>query len=164
MTTKQEYIDVLGQMEELYYNSDNCMLAMNLFKEDINLLAGLVNEYFEEKKEMNFEYFKNEIKDKKFDFAIIDGKVLQCKGCLCDECLFHSSEGTCDVTKIKWLYKQHKKKYKLTQFEYDLLSSYAKGYKFKDINSLNGMKEKGYFKGIDDNELIGEILAKCEVV
>lgn len=22
----------------------------------------------------------------------------------------------------------------------------------------------GYFKGIDDNELIGEILAKCEVV
>nr|UVX43808.1 MAG: hypothetical protein [Bacteriophage sp.] len=26
------------------------------------------------------------------------------------------------------------------------------------------MKEKRYFKGIDDNELIGEILAKCEVI
>ena len=38
MTTKQEYIDVLGQAEELYYNYDNCTLAMNLFKEDINLL------------------------------------------------------------------------------------------------------------------------------
>jgi hypothetical protein len=37
-------------------------------------------------------------------------------------------------------------------------------YSFKVFNSLNGMKEKGYFKGIDDNELIGDILAKCEVV
>lgn len=26
------------------------------------------------------------------------------------------------------------------------------------------MKEKGYFKGIDDNEIIGDILAKCEVI
>lgn len=34
MATKEEYIDVLGQMEELYCNNDNCTLAMNLFKED----------------------------------------------------------------------------------------------------------------------------------
>ena len=57
-----------------------------------------------------------------------------------------------------------KRKYKLTQFEYDLLQSHASGYKFKDIMPLIEMKEKGYFKGVDDNELIGEILAKCEVV
>lgn len=37
-------------------------------------------------------------------------------------------------------------------------------YSFKVFNSLNGMKEKGYFKGIDDNEIIGDILAKCEVI
>ena len=42
--------------------------------------------------------------------------------------------------------------------------SYSDVYSFKVFNSLNGMKEKGYFKGIDDNELIGDILAKCEVV
>lgn len=41
---------------------------------------------------------------------------------------------------------------------------YSDVYSFKVFNSLNGMKEKGYFKGIDDNELIGDILAKCEVV
>lgn len=55
--TKEEYIDVLDQMEELYYNSDNCTLAMNLFKEDINLLTGLVNECFEENAETNYEHF-----------------------------------------------------------------------------------------------------------
>lgn len=54
--------------------------------------------------------------------------------------------------------------YKLTKFEKELLECYSDVYSFKVFNSLNGMKEKGYFKGIDDNELIGEILAKCEVV
>lgn len=54
--------------------------------------------------------------------------------------------------------------YKLTKFEKELLECYSDVYSFKVFNSLNGMKEKGYFKVIDDNELIGEILAKCEVV
>ena len=48
MVTKQEYIDALDRMEEVYYNLDGCMSAMNKFKEDINLLTGLVNEHFEE--------------------------------------------------------------------------------------------------------------------
>lgn len=48
--------------------------------------------------------------------------------------------------------------------EKELLECYSDVYSFKVFNSLNGMKEKGYFKGIDDNELIGDILAKCEVV
>lgn len=26
------------------------------------------------------------------------------------------------------------------------------------------MKEKGYFKGIDENETVGDILANCEVI
>lgn len=50
------------------------------------------------------------------------------------------------------------------EFEKELLECYSDVYSFKVFNSLNGMKEKGYFKGIDDNELIGDILAKCEVV
>lgn len=64
-----------------------------------------------------------------------------------------------------WLKHPHEKPvYKLTKFEKELLECYSDVYSFKVFNSLNGMKEKGYFKGIDDNELIGEILAKCEVV
>ena len=64
-----------------------------------------------------------------------------------------------------WLKQTHEKPvYKLTKFEKELLECYSDVYSFKVFNSLNGMKEKGYFKGIDDNELIGEILAKSEVV
>ena len=89
MTTKQEYIDALGQMEELYYNSDNCTLAMNLFKEDINLLTGLVNECFEENAETNYEHFKDEIiENTGFQFALVDGKPSKCSGVRCLDCGF----------------------------------------------------------------------------
>jgi hypothetical protein len=50
----------------------------------------------------------------------------------------------------------------------DLLKSFLKGhslrYQFKNINALAEMKEKGYFKGIDENEAVEDILANCEVI
>lgn len=62
------------------------------------------------------------------------------------------------------LASHHKKPaYKLTKFEKELLQCYSDIYSFNVFNSLNGMKEKGYFKGIDDNETIGDILADCEI-
>ena len=48
--------------------------------------------------------------------------------------------------------------------EKELLECYSDVNSFKLFNSLNGMKEKGYFKGIDDNESIKDILANCEVI
>lgn len=60
----------------------------------------------------------------------------------------------------------HKKPaYKLTKFEKDLLQSYSNiyKYKFKYIPVLCGMKEKGYFKGIDENETLEDILADCDI-
>ena len=60
--------------------------------------------------------------------------------------------------------KPFKRKYKLTQFEYDLLQSYASGYKFKDIMPLIVMKEKGYFKDINKDEKITDILWNCGVI
>lgn len=165
MATKEEYINALDSMEEVYYNFDGCMSAMNMFKEGVNLLTGLVNEHFKEKQETNCEHFKNEIKDKQFDFAVIDGKVSPCKERFCDKCLFNSTERSCDIAKTKWLYKWHKKKYKLTQFECDLLQSHADGYRFKDISPLTKMKEKGYFKDVDNkNEKIKDIVENCEVI
>lgn len=85
MTTKQEYIDVLGQMEELYYNSDNCTLAISLFKEDINLLTGLVNECFEENAETNYEHFKDEIiQNVKYALAVVNGEPKICADTNCE--------------------------------------------------------------------------------
>lgn len=43
MKGKKEYIDALNRMEEAYFNLDNSMSAMSRFKEDLNLLMGLVN-------------------------------------------------------------------------------------------------------------------------
>lgn len=165
MTTKQEYIDILGQMEELYYNSDNCTLAMNLFKEDINLLTGLVNEHFEGKIETNYEHYKDGIlQNVKYALAVVNDEPKSCIDTNCGECDFKDS-GECVKRVREWLNQQYKKPtYKLTKFEKELLECYSDVYSFKVFNSLNGMKEKGYFKGIDDNELIGDILAKCEVV
>ena len=65
---------------------------------------------------------------------------------------------------MDWLKQPYiKPAYKLTKFEKELLQCYSDIYSFKVFNSLNGMKEKGYFKGIDDNETIGDILADCEI-
>lgn len=162
MTTKQEYQEALNRMEQSYYNFDGCISAMNKFKEDINLLTGLVNENFEEKEESNFEHYKEEIKRAGYDFALVNGKPTTCKWMLCDKCFF-KDRMLCAKKRIEWMLKPFKRKYKLTQFEYDLLQSYANGYKFKDIMPLIVMKEKGYFKGIDTNIPIREILDNYEV-
>ena len=90
MATKQEYIDALNSMEETYYNFDGCISSMNKFKEDVNLLTGLVNEHFEERAEMNFEhYFEYLSKLNMSDFALIDGRVTQCLGTNCSKCGFN---------------------------------------------------------------------------
>lgn len=163
MKAKQEYIDALRRMEGVYYNFDGCMSSMNKFKEDINLLTGLVNEHFEEKVETNLEHYFDELLKTGGRYAFVNGKIKHCWGTRCCDCAFKG--GNCHGETIKWLASTYEKQtYKLTQFEKELLECYSDVYSFKVFNSLNGMKEKGYFKGIDDNELIGEILAKCEVV
>lgn len=168
MTTKQEYIDILGQMEELYYNSDNCTLAMSLFKEDINLLTGLVNECFEEKTETNYEHFEDEItKNCVWSFALVDGKPNQCSGVSCCNCGFSTGHG-CREKIEEWLKQPYKKPtYKLTQFEFDLLNTYKDSGMRQSIfnySTLLGLQEKGYFKDIDTSIPIYEILDNCEVI
>lgn len=96
----------------------------------------------------------------------MNGKIENCNSVMCSKCVF---EGDCGVKRFKWLASPYKKQtYKLTKFENDLLQSYVEGhlrkYKFKDIIVLNGMKEKGHFKGVDENATIGDILGNCEVI
>lgn len=168
MITKQEYIEALERMKESYYNFDNCISAMNKFKEDINLLTGLVNEHFEENVETNFEHYKDGIIELCVDdLAISKGKVVKCCAIPCSECDFEDKNGHCIGNReiMKWLKQPYiKPVYKLTKFEKELLECYSDECSFKLFNSLNVMKKKGYFKGIDDNEPIGDILAKSEVI
>lgn len=60
-----------------------------------------------------------------------------------------------------------KPKYKFTQFEYDLINTYSHvddRCKFNGCYQLKSLKEKGYFKNVDKNELIKDIIENCEVV
>ena len=114
----------------------------------------------------NLEYYKDEILENCIEnLAVVKGRPKLCYKTNCNDCDFKINQKECHKMVKDWLKHQHGKPvYKLTKFEKELLECYSDVYSFKVFNSLNGMKEKGYFKGIDDNELIGEILAKCEVV
>lgn len=70
---------------------------------------------------------------------------------------------------IEWLLEEHKESIKLKQWEKDLISlfdkGYSKDYSFSSFLYLNGLKEKGYFKGITDTSMkIEDILKNCEVI
>lgn len=114
----------------------------------------------------NLEYYKDEILENCIEnLAVVKGRPKLCYKTNCNDCDFKINQKGCHEMVKDWLKHPHEKPvYKLTKFEKELLECYSDVYSFKVFNSLNGMKEKGYFKGIDDNELIGEILAKCEVV
>lgn len=167
MITKQEYIEALERMKVSYYNLEGCMSAMNKFKEDINLLTELVNEHFKEKSETNLErYYDDLIKEDCSDFGVANGKIESCTFIPCEKCEF--KHGNCHRNRITWLLSQRKKpKYKFTQFEYDLINTYRHvddRCKFNGCYQLKSLKEKGYFKNVDKNELIKDILANCEVI
>ena len=167
MKTKQEYIEALERMELSYYNLEGCMSAMNKFKEDVNLLIGLVNEHFEEKSKTNLErYYDDLIKEDCSDFGVVNGKIESCAYIPCKKCEFEG--GNCHRNRITWLTSKCKKrKHKFTQFEYDLINTYRNvddRCKFNSCYQLKSLKEKGYFKNVDKNELIKDILANCEVM
>lgn len=160
MNKYQEAMDYYWRL----YNKGN--LYGDTSKEWLEVLQELVDktDSFEEKQETNFEHYKDEISNLDFNFAVINGKVVSCEASPCNECYFKRNACGCNKIKIEWLYEQYKEKYNLTQFEYDLLSSHLCKCKFKNINALAMMKEKGYFEGIDENARIEDILVNCEVI
>lgn len=169
MKTKQEYIDALERMEVSYYNFDNCISAINKFKEDINLLTELVNEHFEEKQETNFDHYKDRILDCCIDhLAVVKGIPKPCSEIDCNDCDFLTiKKGCCEIAK-DWLKQSYKKQsYKLSKFEFDTIQTYSdfhESCKFSDFKQLIELKDKGYFKNVDKNELIKDIIDNCEVV
>ena len=116
----------------------------------------------EKKTETNLEHYYDKLTTYGMDgLAVTNGKVTQCSKIRCRECDFSRD---CGNKRFKWLASPYKKPvYKLTRFEYDLLSSYENGYKFKDIIPLTVMKEKEYYKDVDNDAKITEILENCEI-
>ena len=114
----------------------------------------------------NFEYYKDEILDCCIDnLAVVKGIPKSCSKIDCNDCDFLTIQKECCEIAKDWLKQLYKKlTYKLTKFEKELLQCYPDTNSFKLFDSLNEMKEKGYFKNVDKNELIKDILENCEVV
>ena len=129
-------------------------------------LGWLEEEKQEIKQETNYEHYKDLILECCIDnLALVKGIPKPCSKIDCNDCDFLTIRKECCEIAKDWLNQQCMKPiYKLTKFEKELLQCYSDISRFNVFNSLNEMKEKGYFKGIDDNEIIGDILANCEVV
>lgn len=122
----------------------------------------------EEKAETNYEHFKDEIvQNVKYKLAVVNGEPKPCEDTNCDECDFNNCD-CCGEKRFEWLASPYKKPtYKLSQFEYDLLSVHKDYKTYNNIANqihLFKMREKGYFKDVDTNIPIREILDNCEVI
>ena len=120
--------------------------------------------------ETNLDHYKDEILESCLEgladaLAVVKGKPKLCYKVNCNDCEFYKDKSKdCIEDARDWLKQPYiKPAYKLTKFEFDLLQSYPSKYKFKDIPVLDRMKEKGYFKGVDEDATIEDILANSEI-
>lgn len=154
MATKENYQDAIMRMYDFCISSNHPAQIKEQFTQDLDFLAKLANEHFEDEI----------IENCGFTFALVDGKPHKCACVSCSDCGFSTGHGCSEKIK-EWLKNPYKKPtYKLSQFEYDLLQSYSDIYSFNAFNSLSGMKEKGYFKCVDYDTKIQDILENCEVI
>lgn len=129
-----------------------------------------LKQYKEQNQETNLDHFRHEILENcLWNLALVNGRPKRCNQTRCSDCEFDKdSPRKCHKRTVEWLKQTYiKPKYELTKFEIDLLQGYLKGffsgYEFKNITTLNRMKEKGYFKGINEDATIEDILADCEI-
>lgn len=130
-----------------------------------------LKQYKEENQpETNLDHYKDEILEKgMWNLAIVDGRPKRCNHTRCSDCEFDKdSPRKCHKRTVEWLKQPYiKPTYKLTNFEIDLLQSFLKGhplrYQFKNINALTEMRKKGYFKGVDEDATLEDILANSEI-
>ena len=166
--TKENYQDAIMRMYDFCISSNHPAQIREQFTQDLDFLAKLANEHFEEKAETNYEHYKDGvIQSVKYNLAVVNGEPKLCGDTNCDECDFKDS-GECVKRVSEWLNQQYKKPtYKLNQFEYDLINAYDRCKEcclLNEIECLKKLREKGYFNGIDPFTKVHEILDNCEVI
>lgn len=171
MATKENYQDAIMRMYNFCISSNHPAQIREQFTQDLDFLAKLAEEHFEEKAETNLEHYKDGIIELCIDeLAISKGKVVECCAIPCSECDFEDKNGHCigNHEIMKWLKQPYKKPpYKLSRWEYDLLNAYKNSGMRQCISNYGTLLEmygKGHFKGIDTSTPIREILDNCKVV
>lgn len=149
--------------KEFYENRNYKIISYDEFIKEYNKENGV-----NEKQETNYEHYREKIENYKCDiYAYKQCYVLKeligsnCAGKICGE--------DCFMECIKWLnspYRATKPKIKLTQFEYDLIKTNNQPHTrtFNSFDTYRNMKEKGYFKDVNVEMTLEEILNSCEVV
>ena len=123
-------------------------------------------------KETNLEHYLEQIKEiERTDTFCVrkdDQALCACGEVDCNRCLF-GDKGNCAVARIYWMASPYieDSRYRLTKVEWDILDAYVQeSYPgtFKQFSNLMCMKEKGYFKKVDPDKELKEILKNCVVI
>lgn len=152
-------------------SENQCM--SDLCRENFKQLAEWLEElkqYKEQNQETNLDHYKQDVLENcMWNLALVKGRPKRCNQTRCSDCEFNKDiPRKCHKRTIEWLKQPYiKPTYKLTKFEQDLLQSclqvYSPEYQFKNIAFLTRMKEKRYFKGVDKDATLEDILADCEI-
>lgn len=150
--------------------SDLCRENFKQLAEWLEELKQYREQYKEQNQESNLDHYRDEVLENcMWNLALVNGRPKRCNQTRCSDCEFDKdSPRKCHKRTIEWLKQPYKAPAnKLTRFEYDLLQSYSQShlrrYQFKSIETLNGMKEKGHFKGANEYATIEDILANHEI-
>lgn len=168
--TLDELIARAKKASENQCMSDLCRENFKQLAEWLEELKQYREQYKEQNQETNLDHFQQEVLEKGlWNLAVVKGRPERCDRTKCIDCeLSKDRSRGCHEKVMNWL-KQPRKApaNKLTRFEYDLLQSYSQShlrrYQFKSIETLNGMKEKGHFKGVNEFATIEDILANSEI-
>lgn len=168
--TIDELIARAKEASENQCMSDLCRENFKQLAEWLEELKQYREQYKEQNQETNLDHFKHEILENcMWSLAVAKGKPTRCDRISCSDCEFSKDRPKgCHEKAMEWL-KQPRKApaNKLTKFEKDLLQSYLKGvlggHELRSIPVLSRMKGKGYFKGVDRDATIEDILANSEI-
>lgn len=168
--TLDELIARAKEASENQCMNDLCRENFKQLAEWLEELKQYREQYKEQNQETNLDHYKHEILENcMWNLAVVKGKPKRCNQTRCSDCEFDKdTPRKCHKRTIEWLKQPYKAPAnKLTRFEYDLLQSYSQShlrrYQFKSIETLNGMKEKGHFKGANEYATIEDILANHEI-
>lgn len=168
--TLDELIARAKEASENQCMSDLCRENFKQLAEWLEELKQYREQYKEQNQETNLDHFRHEILENcLWNLAVVKGRPKRCDRINCIDCEFNKDRSKrCHEKAIKWLEQPYKAPaIKLTNFEIDLLQSCSQGYspeyQFKNINSLTEMRKKGYFKGVDRDATLEDILANSEI-
>lgn len=168
--TLDELIARAKEASENQCMGDLCRENFKQLAEWLEELKQYREQYKEQNQESNLDHYRDEVLENcMWNLALVNGRPKRCNQTRCSDCEFDKDiPRKCHKRTVEWL-KQPRKApaNKLTRFEYDLLQSYSQShlrrYQFKSIETLNGMKEKGHFKGANEYATIEDILANHEI-